>query len=147
MITRSAEFCSLTEVPESALISLINKFVPFVAPKVTEIPEPTAWTHLNTRDERAGLGDGEVVQSYRSSVTSHIRITKTITQRFVDSKFGPIQMGDRVGYLAAGQGENLHFDLYVNTDGNNTVYFMVSATPKVLDQLLEIFNSNFAQEG
>jgi hypothetical protein len=143
MITRSTEFCSLAEVPETTMMGLLVQLVPVVAPGLAAVPEPTTWTHFATRDERAGLGDGEIVQTYKASLSQHIRLTKTISQRFVDSKFGPIQMGDRISYQATGQGESLHFELYINTDGHNTVYFMVSAKPAELETLLGLFGQTF----
>jgi hypothetical protein len=144
MITRSVEFCALSEVPEPDVLRLVSHILEVLEPTETGQPIVT-WTHLGERDTRTPLGDGAIVNSYRASLTKHIDLRKEVSQRFIDSKFGPIQLSDSVTYIATGQGDNLHFDLYVNADGHNTVYFMVSALQPRVEQFIELFRSTFGQ--
>ncbi|MDX2063660.1 MAG: hypothetical protein SFY70_11410 [Bacteroidia bacterium] len=144
MITRSVEFCSLNEVPEADVLRLISQIVEILEPGQTGQPV-VSWTHLGARDTRTPLGDGELVNAFRASLTKHVDLRKEVVQRFVDSKFGPIQLTDKITYIANGTGDNLHFELYVNADGHNTVYFLVSALQPNVERFIELFHQNFGQ--
>lgn len=144
MVTRTVEYCSLKEVPEADVLSMLSQILSIIEPETNADMQPLLqWIHQGTRDGRSVYGHDEVIETYRTSLTKHFDIRKEVAKRFIDTQFGPVQMSDRLSYIAMGQGENLHFELFVNADGHNTVHFMVTALPEMVDRYLELFHQRF----
>lgn len=144
MVTRTVEYCSLNQVSEQDVLQLLSQVLAHIEPQENATSQPVVqWTHLGRRDGRTPDGHSEVVDSFRASLTRHFDLRKEVAQRFIETQFGPVQLSDRISYIATGQGDNFHFELYVNADGHNTVHFMISALPDQVDRFLDIFHTRF----